>query len=126
MDNMLRGLNFCFVYLDDILIASRTPDEHKEHLEQVLSRMKSHGFTIKSEKCVFGRPEVNYLGYQVTSAGIKPLEHKPRHSGLPKAQKRHGAKEIPRDAEFLSFFHPEGSNNAGIASRSYCGCKEAR
>ena len=36
MDQVLRGLDFCYVYIDDVLIASHTPDEHKVHLHLVL------------------------------------------------------------------------------------------
>ena len=34
MDQVLRGLHFCFVYINDVLVASSTPDEHKQHLQQ--------------------------------------------------------------------------------------------
>lgn len=78
MDTVLRGLEFCFVFLDDILIASKTPEEHREHFEIILSRLQDHGLSIKTNKCFFGKPEVEYLGYLVTSKGIKALKHRVR------------------------------------------------
>lgn len=78
MDNILRGLGFCFCYIDDILIASHTPEEHTKHLEQVLARLQDHGLTIKEEKCNFRKNEVDYLGHRVTPDGIKPLDQKVR------------------------------------------------
>lgn len=75
MDSILRGLDFAFCYIDDILIASKTADEHKLHIEQVLSRLQEHGLCIKPQKCNFGKDEVECLGYLVTTEGFKPLEH---------------------------------------------------
>ena len=43
MDQVLRGLDFCYVYIDDVLIASHTPQEHKEHLRLVLQRFELCG-----------------------------------------------------------------------------------
>ena len=40
MDQVLRGLDFCYVYIDDVLITSHTPQEHKEHLRVVLQRFE--------------------------------------------------------------------------------------
>ena len=36
MDQVLRGLDFCYIYIDDVSIASNTPEEHKVHLRLVL------------------------------------------------------------------------------------------
>ena len=73
MDTMMRGLDFAFVYLDDILIASRTQEEHERHLHKVLERLNANGLTINLDKCVFGVSELEYLGHWVTQEGIKPL-----------------------------------------------------
>ena len=54
------GLDYIFVYLDDILIASRCPEEHAQH---VLSRLQQHGLVINTEKCEWGCQEVDYLGH---------------------------------------------------------------
>ena len=43
MDQVLRGLHFCFVYVDDVLIASSSAVEHKEHLRLVLQRLSEYG-----------------------------------------------------------------------------------
>ena len=40
IDQVVRGLPFCYAYIDDVLIASSTPDEHKQHLRQTLERLK--------------------------------------------------------------------------------------
>ncbi|KMQ86215.1 gag-pol polyprotein [Lasius niger] len=76
MDTVLRGLEFCFCYLDDILVASRTESEHQDHLRQVLRRIKEHGLSINAEKCNLGQSEVKYLGCTITKNGTKPIQAK--------------------------------------------------
>lgn len=74
MDEVTRGLPFIFVYLDDILVASRTPAEHEEHLRKLFQRLDEHGLVLKPQKCVFGVEALNFLGHHITAEGIMPLE----------------------------------------------------
>lgn len=76
MDEVLQDLDFCYVYIDDILIASATPEEHLRHLEIIFERLKKHGVISNSAKCVFGLPEVKFFRYMVSAAGTKPLPDK--------------------------------------------------
>ena len=73
MDEVLRGLDFCYVYIDDVLIASRTPDEHKIHLRLVLQRFVLYGIIINPVKCVLGVSELQFLGHRVNKDGVCPL-----------------------------------------------------
>ena len=72
IDEVLRGLDFCFVYIDDILIAS-TSFEELQHLETVFQRLKDYGVVVNTPKYVFDRSEVRFLGYRVSSNGTCPL-----------------------------------------------------
>ena len=76
IDEALHGLDFCFGYIDDILIASRTPEEHLQHLRAVLERLEQHGIIINVAKSVFGASSLKFLGHLVDSSGIRPLEKK--------------------------------------------------
>lgn len=76
MDEVLRGLDFCYGYIDDILVSSRNNAEHQQHLIQLFERLTEYGVLININKCVFGKPEVNFLGYRVSAAGTQPLESK--------------------------------------------------
>uniref|UniRef100_A0A3B1KGI5 ribonuclease H n=1 Tax=Astyanax mexicanus TaxID=7994 RepID=A0A3B1KGI5_ASTMX len=58
------------VYLDDILVFSRTFSEHVERLETVLRRLQETGLKIKIEKCHFLQEKVKFLGHQVSAEGI--------------------------------------------------------
>jgi Reverse transcriptase (RNA-dependent DNA polymerase)/RNase H-like domain found in reverse transcriptase/Retroviral aspartyl protease len=62
---------FVLVYLDDILIYSKTPAEHEQHLRQVLQVLRDNQFYCKLKKCTFFDPEVQYLGHIVSGEGIK-------------------------------------------------------
>ena len=62
---------FCVVYLDDIMIYSKTPEEHLEHLETVLKLLREHRFYAKRSKCSFNMKEVKFLGHLVGHEGLK-------------------------------------------------------
>ena len=76
IDQVLRGLHFCYAYIDDLLIASSSPDEHKQHLRSVLERLSENGILIHPAKCIFGVKELDFLGHRVDSQEIRPLEKK--------------------------------------------------
>jgi hypothetical protein len=73
MNDVLRDFldDFAIVYLDDILIFSRTREEHQRHVRLVLERLRANGLFAKPEKCSFHQDEVEYLGYIVSPAGVK-------------------------------------------------------
>lgn len=73
---VLRGLDFVFPFLDDLLIASPSETLHRDHLRQVLRRLEDNGITINPAKCNLGKTEVKFLGYIVSQHGIKPPEEK--------------------------------------------------
>jgi hypothetical protein len=66
------NLNYCLIYLDDIVIFSRTARGHIQRLRVVLERLREHGFKLKPQKCNLFCSEVEYLGHLVTAAGAKP------------------------------------------------------
>lgn len=76
MDEVLRGLDFCFSYIDDILIFSQDQQQHLEHLEQLFQRLNDYGILLNEAKCSFGVREVDFLGYSVSAEGTRPLESK--------------------------------------------------
>ena len=74
MDIILSGLppDRVLAYLDDIVIFSKSFDEHKRVVDMVLDKLEAAGITLRPEKCVFGSNEVNYLGYYMNEEGIRP------------------------------------------------------
>lgn len=76
IDEVLSGLDFAYGYIDDILVFSKSKEEHKRHLRQLFERLKQYGILINTSKCSFGEKSVNFLGYNVSASGSKPLESK--------------------------------------------------
>ena len=77
MSQVLTGLNhFTFTYLDDVLIFSKSWEEHLEHLEIVFNRFKSAGLKIKLSKCQFFKKQLHYLGHKISAEGLEPLPEK--------------------------------------------------
>ena len=76
MNQVLRGLDFCVTYIDDVLIASSSDTEHMQHLEQVFERFRQYGIVINPIKCQFGKASVNFLGHNISASGITPLPEK--------------------------------------------------
>lgn len=62
----------CAVYLDDIVVASPTFEQHLADLKEVLGRLQTAGLPVKLKKCQFCLSELTFLGYRATPSGIKP------------------------------------------------------
>ncbi|KAJ6259180.1 hypothetical protein Dda_6078 [Drechslerella dactyloides] len=73
MNHVLRKYidNTCVVYLDDILIYSKDPSEHRIHVNQILETLNQHKLKVKPEKSEFEVTEVEFLGAIITPHGIK-------------------------------------------------------
>lgn len=78
MDNILRPFlyKFCFVYIDDIIVFSKSLEEHAQHLQLVLQKLREVNLKIQLDKTEFLRKEVAFLGHVVTQEGIKPNQEK--------------------------------------------------
>ena len=72
VNDVLRDMinRFVFVYLDDILIFSRSPEEHKEHVRRVLQRLLENRLFVKVEKCKFSCMKTSFLGYIIATGNV--------------------------------------------------------
>jgi hypothetical protein len=61
---------FVLVYLDDILVMSRTPEEHEQHLRIVLQILRENGLKAKLSKCEFNEAELHFLGHVIGNDGV--------------------------------------------------------
>ncbi|GBG91622.1 hypothetical protein CBR_g52656 [Chara braunii] len=72
MNDIFRDIleEYILVYLDDILVYSRTLEDHRRHLRDVLQRLRKHGFYAKLSKCRFAQRKVDFLGHHVSDQGF--------------------------------------------------------
>lgn len=76
IDEVVRNLDFCFAYIDDILVYSKNHAEHAEHLHILFERLQKYGVVVNPAKCVLGVEEVTFLGYRISAAGTRPPKEK--------------------------------------------------
>jgi transposase InsO family protein len=73
MDKVLEGLqnNILFCYSDDIIIYSKTFEDHIRDVSTVLERLRAHGLTINPKKSLFARRELKFLGHIINQQGVQ-------------------------------------------------------
>ena len=80
INNVFRHLinKSVLIYMDGILVFSKTKQEHLQHLEQVLKILQTNHLTAKMSKCHFFREKLQSLGYTISKEGIQPDQDKVR------------------------------------------------
>jgi hypothetical protein len=73
MDCILKDLDFCFAYTDDILLFRRSPEEHDQHFRTPFKQLKRYAILLNPFKYVFRVSEISFLGYKISSMGSQPL-----------------------------------------------------
>ncbi|GBM27011.1 Transposon Ty3-I Gag-Pol polyprotein [Araneus ventricosus] len=75
-DEVTRGLPGVYIFVDDILIASKNPEQHCQHLKTLFSRLDEYGLCMNVSKCIFGTSTIDFLGFSLSENEIKPLPDK--------------------------------------------------
>ena len=76
IDSIIGDMEQVYCYLDDLLIFSKTEEDHLATLDKIFSRLANAGLSISLKKCQFGQESLEYLGYKVDSTGISPMAKK--------------------------------------------------
>ena len=69
------GNSFVTAYIDNILVYSRTLEEHLDYLQKVIARLRSTNLRLKPSKCEFVQAKVEYLGHVITPSGLQTTPH---------------------------------------------------
>ena len=76
MDEILGDVPRVFVYIDDILVASESIEQHLGDLRHTFETLRENGLVVNKKKCLLGRSSIEFLGYMVDATGISPLPHR--------------------------------------------------
>ncbi|GBN16646.1 Transposon Ty3-G Gag-Pol polyprotein [Araneus ventricosus] len=76
IDEVTRGLPGVYSFVDDILIAFKNHEDHYQHLKTLFARLDEYGLCINVSKCIFGALTIDFLGFNLSENGIKPLPDK--------------------------------------------------
>jgi hypothetical protein len=113
MEVVLEGVPNVKVYLDDILIFSENFEDHLHHIKTVFQKLLEANLKIKPSKCSFAKRETKFLGFDITSEGIKPCREKLQamiNYPVPKNQKQ--VKRFLGMASYYRKFIPQFSTTA--------------
>lgn len=91
-----------FCYIDDVIIASETNNAHRQHLHKILEIFQNFGITINLNKCSFGQKTVKFLGFQVSTSGLKPL--KDRVDAISNFPKPENVEQLRRFLGMVNFY----------------------
>ena len=76
ISEVLHGIEDIYVYLDDIICFSQDKASHLKTVEEVFARLAKYGLALALPKCEFEQQKVEFLGYEVSKNGVRPLEYK--------------------------------------------------
>ena len=74
MQNCLGELNltYALVYLDNVIVYSKTEEDHLRRIQAVFERFHEHGLKLKPSKCCFLRKQITFLGHEISANGMMP------------------------------------------------------
>ena len=64
-------LNWCLIYLNDMIVFSKMPKDHVVQLRAVFKKLKEAGLKLKTNKCRFFKKSLTYLGHRMSEGGIE-------------------------------------------------------
>ena len=76
MDNIIKDLNHCcLVYIGDIIVFSKTIEQHKSDVLAVTQRCINHGIILSKNKCIYAEQEIEFLGLEIKDGQIILQKH---------------------------------------------------
>ena len=111
---VLDGIPRIFVYMDDVIIASRNEKEHIEDLQRVLQRLQQFNLLINKDKCVLAKERIEFLGHEICQFGVRiPNRRIDAIKFFPRPRSK---KELERFLGLISFVHKFVRNASGLTA----------
>ena len=111
MMDLLGDLDYVLVYIDDILLLqrhSKTEEEYLKKMEVVLKRLNDIGFKAKLQKSFFMQTKVEYLGFLLTTDGIRS---QPKNiEAMTQIKLPTNSKQLKQFLAMVNFYQPYGQN----------------
>lgn len=73
MDSLFKDLKFVSAYMDDIIVFSKTREDHVRHLQETLQILREAGFRAKASKCQWFQTTVRYVGHLISAEGVTAI-----------------------------------------------------
>ena len=124
MDTVLQDVNCAFVYLDGILVASSSEEEHMLDLRTICRRLQDFGLVVRLEKCIFGQKSIEFLGHQVSESGSIPLPSKFR--AIENFPRPHNVKGLQEFLGMINFYHRFIPHAAALLRPLYSALKKSK
>ena len=102
INKVLDNIDFAMGCLDDIIIFSRSEEEHLDHIEQVFKRLEEAGLKLSLKKCSFFKKHIQYLGHLLSEEGIQPLPEK--LESIAKMPRPKNQKEVKQFLGLISYY----------------------
>lgn len=109
MNQVLGPARFekAMVYIDDLLVFATTAEESLSRLEEVLQLLENSNLKLNLAKCSFLQTKIDYLGYEITSAGVRPGETKIKSvAEFPRPENVHGVRQFLGLVSYFRKFIP--------------------
>jgi len=103
MDSILRDLPRVHCFMDDIICASESQEQHEDDLRQLFTCLRENGLIINSNKSIFGQSSVTFLGHHISQNGILPLSD--RVQAVKEFPTPKSVKELRRFIGIVNFYN---------------------
>jgi hypothetical protein len=99
---------FIYSFLDDLVVYSRSREEHMQHLKVVFTRLEKAGFTLNRDKIQLAKQEIPFLGHLISAQGIRILPQRVEAMRtFPPPQEPKGGSQVFGDGRFLRQVYTE-------------------
>jgi hypothetical protein len=102
MNVLLADAENVLTYIDDVLVHSRTHQEHLKHLAAAINKIGTANLRLNPKKCVFGSDSEEYLGHRLSGDGVRPGQDKAK--AMQTAQPPRSVKELRSFCGLANYF----------------------